>query len=64
MLKEYLYNEIKNYLKSIAKDTYVISILINFNECNVYDKLYCKWQSVFFEDKTKYEVILCRISKN
>lgn len=30
MLKEYLYNEIKKYLKSIAKDTYVISILINF----------------------------------
>lgn len=39
MLKEYLYNEIKNYLKSIAKDTYVISILINFNECNVYDNI-------------------------
>ena len=39
MLKEYLYNEIKNYLKSLAKDTYVISILINFNECNVYDNI-------------------------
>ena len=39
MLKEYLYNEIKNYLKSIAKDTYVISIFINFNECNVYDNI-------------------------